>query len=216
VPVTSGKFLYNLMVENPECSAKQLINLAIERNTVTGQKFVKDIASKLTYPIIFPAAMTPARQGWEQDHFQALWLSIIAEKCTDHYMISGWEFSNGCAEEFTHSYQLKLGIPHNGNLIFFNTKESEEEAERRMKSIQIFDHNGKILTIKKGYAKIKKAVAWIEERKFEAPKLKNCLELLEWTGDKLEKGFFQHGSIKYLSEIKTRWEKAGWSPDMAV
>lgn len=191
VPITSGKFLYELKLRHPLMRKKAQINAAIEHNYRMGWDFVKDLQQRRDCPILYPADMVPVHQQWEQAHFQALWLSIIAEKCTEVHMSEGWEYSNGGSEEFTHVIQLQLGIPRHESLIFFNTKEKEETERERMRSIKTYDHQGNPLTLDDGIRAIEGSLSWIKNQGFEAKTLENCLQLLRWTDNMLSEGFYQ-------------------------
>lgn len=91
-------YFYLMQLDNPAVPQKELLKDAIERNYLTGWKFVEELKKRRNSPIIYPADLTPAHQQWEQDHFQALWLSIIAEFCSELHMSQGWEYSNGGCE----------------------------------------------------------------------------------------------------------------------
>jgi hypothetical protein len=191
VPITSGRVLYELKSAKPDALGLELINRAIHENYLMGWGFIESLTNRLDCPVIYPADLVPAHQEWEQVHFQALWLSIIAEKCTQLHMADGWEFSNGGCEEFTHAMQLRLGLPSHDRLIFFNTKEKESAERARMQSIAIYDHLGNPLTIEAGIEQIKASLSWIVGRHFTAPKIAHCLSLLKATQLRLEAGFYQ-------------------------
>lgn len=154
-PITSGK----LVIDNPHFSRDKIINM----NIINGYEFATSLNLE---NIIIPSELCPTNHyQWEQDHFQALWLSIIAEKCHGIYMNKNWEYSNGCAEELVHVFQLKLGIPKHKNLVFFNTKEQEADSLKRMKNMQVFDHNKKHLSIYNAIALLEKSSSLIKSEK---------------------------------------------------
>lgn len=193
VPVTSGRFLYELMLKRPFMSRENQIEAAIRHNYHIGWEFVQSLMKHLNYPITFPADLIPIHQHWEQAHFQALWLSIIGEQCTELRMSEGWEYSNGASEEFTHAIQLKLGLPKHSDLVFFNTKESEDKERERMRNIMIYDHLGNPISLNEGVVAIEKAISWLKEHALESKTktLENSVRLLNWTGDMLDKRFYQ-------------------------
>ena len=191
VPITSGMFLYNLKLNHPRITPGNQLKKAIEHNYWQGWKLVEQLQKRVTCPLLYPADLVPVHQEWEQAHFQALWLSIIAEKCTEMHMCEGWEYSNGGSEEFVHAMQLKLGIPRHRDLAFWNTKEGEAAGRERMRNIKIFNHEGTELTLDYGIRAIERSLAWIKENGFEAKKLELSLELLRWTESMLAKGFYQ-------------------------
>lgn len=183
VPITSGKFFYDLLLKGTPNALQEAIN----HNYMEGFKFVEELALWVDCPIIYPADLTPVHQEWEQQHFQALWLSIIAEKCSEVHMSKGWEFSNGGTEEFVHCFQLKLGVPKHSNLLFFNTKMDEAEELERMKNIKVYDHKGDELSMDDGIEKIQAAIVWLETNNLghKTTKLKNSLNVLEWTKESI-------------------------------
>ena len=106
IPITTGKFLYNLRLNRPLMCKDAQVKMAIEHNYRAGWDFVDILRERRNCPILYPADLIPAHQEWEQAHFQALWLSIIAEKCTELHMSEGWEYSNGGSEEFVHAFSF--------------------------------------------------------------------------------------------------------------
>lgn len=192
-PITSGRHLYELEGAEPFLSAAGRLQEAIWHNHREGLAFVEVLKGRLGCPILFPSDLIPIHQWWEQAHYQALWLSIIAEKCTQLHMNRGWEYSSGCCEEFTHVMQLRLGLPQDpdGQLIFFNTKEDEAAERERMRSIKVFDYHGRELTLDAGLEQIEVALEWIRSNGFEAPKLERCPELLKDTSTLIAEGYYQ-------------------------
>jgi len=172
-------------------SEEAQLEMVTSHNYYVAWKFLTALQQRINCPIIFPPDLTPAHQEWEQEHFQALWLSIIAEKCTELHLIDGWEFSNGCAEEFTHVMQLKLGLPRHDILAFYNTKEDEADERQRMKSILVYNQKGESISLHDGYFAISRAVGWLKKNRFSSERLEKCLENLRWTARMLADGFYQ-------------------------
>jgi len=191
IPITSGRFLYDLMLRRPLMRKEAQIKMAIEHNYRVGWDFVDILRVRVNYPILYPADLTPVHQEWEQAHFQALWLSIIAEKCTELHMSEGWEYSNGGSEEFVHVWQLKLGLPKHPGLLFFNTKETEESERERMKNLVVYSHQGEALSLNDGIEAMERSLTWLRERNFEAKTLENSLSLLHQTGEMIQQSFYQ-------------------------
>lgn len=176
-PITSGRVMY----DNSDYDMSKIISI----NVLNGLNFadaIKDIQN-----LIVPCELVPTdHYKWEQDHFQALWLSIIAEKCENVYMNNGWEYSNGCVEELVHSFQLRLGIPRHKELVFFNTKESEEESVERMKNIKVFDHNRNEITMSGALESISNAMEYIKTKNKSVYKLERAKSCLVKTIDNLK------------------------------
>lgn len=190
-PITTGKFFYKLKLQRPLIKKEKLLSIVGDHNYGTGWKFVEDVRRRRNCPILYPADLIPARQKWSQIHFQALWLSIIAEKCTEIHMSKDWEFSEGCCQEFTHVMQLRLGLPDDKNLFFFNTKEDEKEERERMRNINAYDHQGNLLSPDEGVEAIKNSSEWLKRHSIESQTLKNCLQLLHWTKKMINQGFYR-------------------------
>lgn len=192
VPITSGINLYLLQKAHPKKSLPELLKEVIFENYNEGFFLSEQVMQRRQCPVLYPADLIPAHQKWEQAHFQALWLTIIAEKCTEMHMTPKWEFSNGTAEELTHVFQLKLGIPKHPHIPFFNTKEKEDEARRRMKNIQVFDHTGKLISINNSVELVEKAISWIKQEGFDPKRLEECLKIMKWTEERLKEGYYEN------------------------
>ena len=193
VPITSGKFLYDLLLENPGMDRTQAIPTAIQHNYAAGYELTRELSrAGRPVPLLYPADLTPIHEQWEQVHFQALWLSLIAEKCTAVYMMDGWEYSNGGCEEFTHVMQLRLGLPKSTlELFFINTIGDEKQERQRMRSIGVLDQEGSPITLATGLNRVEQAYAWITGHGFQAPKIAHCIELLKITQSLADAGFYQ-------------------------
>jgi hypothetical protein len=168
-PITSGKVMY----EN-DYDIEKIIDI----NTIDGLKFANEL--KDIDNILLPVELIPTdHYKWEQEHFQALWLSIIAEKCKNVYMNDGWEYSNGCSEELVHTFQLRLGPPKHESLLFFNTKESEYESVERMKSIRIFDRKRNEIFPQEALEKLNVSTSVLNKRGVNCSKLERAKNYLE-------------------------------------
>jgi len=217
VPITSGRVLYDELnktlihpdskdfLTGPASSAekntrvprfKEIIKTVIATNYAEGNEFLRDLQKRVQKPILFPADLFPRGEKWSQDHFQALWTSIIGELCTEIHMSKNWEYSNGAVEEFTHVYQLQLGIPHgvfggNGGSPFFNTKQSEKENRERMRNFKAYDHQGNNLSLEEGVKVVNTAITQIKTEGFNTHRLESARDLLIVTGEMIENGFYQ-------------------------
>jgi hypothetical protein len=192
MPITSGKTLYDLIQEHPRIRTSDLCEKAFDQNYCRSVEFLDELKRTKALPVILPAEMTPARQHWEQPVFMALWLSIIAEQCTEVYMAEDWQYSNGACEEFTHVMQLRLGIPRHKDLLFFRTGSGTEDTQReRMRRIAVYDRSYSPISIEQGIKAIEKAARWVKSRGFGQGRLEKCVELLYWTREKIAEGFYQ-------------------------
>jgi hypothetical protein len=200
-PITSSKAFYERLwlklgnfpwsQETRKKVEKEIREDLMDDNYVVGYDFEQKLEKRIGYPIIFPADLIPARQEWEQVHFQALWLSIISEKATEVHMNKGWEYSNGCCEEFVHAMQLRLGLPEGSGLFFYNTKETEENNRERMRNIRTHDFQGRNISIDGGLRAMEKSSKWIKTTGSKAEKIDRCRKLLAETGELIEQGFYQ-------------------------
>ena len=191
VPITSGELYYERIINNPFVEKDAVTKQVIPLNYEAGHSLVQDVVRRRGCPVVYPADLIPVHQQWEQADFQALWLSIIGEMVTEVHMSRGWACSNGCAEEFASVMQLRLGVPKHHDLIFFNTKGREEDERLRMRSIQVFDHRGKVITLEEGREAISKSVVWLEGHGIPYGRLLHCVTALDITKTMLRDGFYQ-------------------------
>lgn len=176
-PVTSGKWLYD---QNREVPFDELINY----NYLKGLEFLEELSD--INNLLLPSDLTPNFNfKWNQDHFQALWLTIIAEKAENVYMNDGWEYSNGCTEELVHTFQLRLNLPRHKDILFFNTKEKESDSIERMKNIKIFDRNRNEISIDQAIESLSKSIPYIQSKNHSVDKLITAKDCLEKTRDYL-------------------------------
>lgn len=190
VPVTTGRVYYDVLREHPNIERGELMSRVISTNYEHGWELVEHLVQCKACPILYPADLTPLHQDWEQKHFQALWLNIIAELCTEVHLCDGWNFSSGSVEEFTHVMQLRLGLPRDSHIVFYNTKSNEEDERERMRSIAVYDHEGNPVSIEQGIALVNVAIEELNDD-FPTERLQRGLELLERTQAMLASGFYQ-------------------------
>jgi hypothetical protein len=193
VPITSGLYYYEQKLAHPEMDKGLLMSYVMDHNYHLGWSQVKKVSESRRCSVLYPADLIPARQKWQQADFQALWLSIIAEFCTELHMCKGWKFSNGGIEELIHTFQLRLGEPKSGSLDspFYNTKGNHEQELKRMQNIAIFDSNGQPITMDRAAMEIEEASAWLRIHGFPTDHHEKTLEILLWTRDMVKKGFYQ-------------------------
>lgn len=98
MPFSSGKRLYDRILQTGEDS-RGLRDSVIKENYQYTLEFVSVLRKNLPYPVVFPGNFMPIDLQWEQKHFMALWLGIIAERVSELRMMPDWEFSNGCSED---------------------------------------------------------------------------------------------------------------------
>ena len=167
--------------------------MVMDHNYHEGWGLVEKVIERRRCNALYPADLVPARQKWQQEDFQALWLSIIAEMCTELHMCAGWNFSNGGIEELIHVFQLKLGLPQHKGFVFYNTKGGEAIERDRMRSIAVFDDQGNPITIADTIREVEQATSWLKRQRLPFPTAHHtsCLKTLLWTQKKIQEGFYQ-------------------------
>lgn len=192
-PITSGAIFYQLQLEQPNINKKDLMKTVMDHNFNAGWHLVDKVAARRKCNVLYPAELAPARQKWKQEDFQALWLSIIGEICTEVHMCTGWNLSNGGIEELIHVFQLRLGLPKHEDFIFYNTKSDEAVERDRMRTIALFDDKGNPITIDDAICEIEKAKIWLRRHHslFSVEHHDNCLKTLLWTREKIKQDFYQ-------------------------
>lgn len=178
-PVSSGKELYERLVGcRPEDVAEIKKEFMFDNHS-RSLRFLADLESRASVPILYPGNYEPAWQKWEQPHFQALWLDIIAEKVTEMHVADDWEYSTGASEEFTHAFQLRLGLPESRERVY----------ERRVEGqIDIYDSAGNELDISDGLMRMGAAIKYIKGLGFDAKRLVHCKNVLVKTQRLIEQG----------------------------
>lgn len=207
-PITSGKQLYIMMQERGlKEHDKKVMADNIKINEEKGIEKIHDMMKYIDIPIIYPGAFFPVNgydsySKWETPQFMALWLTLIGENATALFMNDDWEYSNGCAEEFTHAVQMKLGYPTHPNILFSNPIESIAFDSRRqisrLEKIKIYEAklvpggiisnhdaaknlDGTIISAQEGMEKISNAIKDIRQMGFNPTNLEETLRILEKT-----------------------------------
>lgn len=192
VPITSGQRFYEMKIEHPGMEMKELMTQVMWHNYQMGNDQVGKVIERRRCPTLYPADLVPARQKWRQEDFQALWLTIIAEFCTEVHLSPGWGLSNGGIEEAIHVFQLRLGLPKPlAQSPFYNTKGEEERERDRMRRISLFDQNGEAVSADDLYKAIEECAKWLEVRGFSTDHHKKCLFTLSWTQKKMKQFLYQ-------------------------
>jgi hypothetical protein len=58
------------------------------------------------YPLIDPSAFD--RQGWSQETYRSFWAAVIRRYARLVIFLDGWQYSNGCANEFLTAVRTRL------------------------------------------------------------------------------------------------------------
>lgn len=123
VPITSGPRLYEFMEKygyETQAEAKkdraQFLKEVIEPNMHHGIEGSEMWVEKLHGAVIAPAEfdgrlyrLWGTSVHWDADDFMGMWVPLIDEKVTNMVMLDGWEYSNGCGEEYLQAVLMQMG-----------------------------------------------------------------------------------------------------------
>jgi hypothetical protein len=105
-PVTTGQRMWRVFRRNGVQTLAQLKEIdsnivrsqIVEPNVREGTAFAKRLRVIVGSTVISPADFTA--NGWTQGHYMAYWERMLIECVHVVCLKRGWQFSNGCAEEF--------------------------------------------------------------------------------------------------------------------
>jgi hypothetical protein len=133
VPITSGPQLYQFMDTHgfrSQDEAKQdralFLRDVIEPNMARGVAGAKAWAEKggaVVAPAEFDGALYRAYGTgvhWGPNDFMGMWVPLIDEKITNMAMMKGWEYSNGCGEEYLQAVLMQMGRRERSNITIVN------------------------------------------------------------------------------------------------
>ncbi len=122
VPITSGPELYAFMdrhgfrsQEEAKLDRALFLREVIEPNMARGVKGAEAWAQKggaVIAPAEFDGALYRAYGTgvhWGPNDFMGMWVPLIDEKITNMAMMKGWEYSNGCGEEYLQAVLMQMG-----------------------------------------------------------------------------------------------------------
>jgi hypothetical protein len=123
VPITSGPQLYSFMDKHgfktqDEAKKDRPMFLAevIEPNMARGvagaQRWAEKDGTAVIAPAEFDGALYRAWGAgvhWGANDFMGMWVPLIDEKVTNMAMLKGWEYSNGCGEEYLSAVLMQMG-----------------------------------------------------------------------------------------------------------
>lgn len=105
-PITTGPRMYAAFLAEKVTSADELKKAnpslareVFEANIRDGEFFAAALRETKKYDyVICPS--TFFSKGWTQEHYMSLWDQVIERFATAIHFFEGWQFSNGCVEEF--------------------------------------------------------------------------------------------------------------------
>ncbi len=136
VPITSGPRLYQFMekygvatLAEAKKDHEKFLHEVIEPNMADGVKQSDYWAEKLPGTVIAPAEFDGrlyrqwGKVNWGADDFMGMWVPLIDEKVTNMAMLNGWEYSNGCGEEYLQATLMQMGRRPRSNITITDAEE---------------------------------------------------------------------------------------------
>jgi len=136
VPITSGPRLYAFMDQHgfktmQEAKADHALFLreVIEPNMAKGVEGSEVWRNKLHGTVIAPAEFDGrlyrqwGKVHWGADDFMGMWVPLIDEKVTNMAMLDGWQYSNGCGEEYLQAVLMQMGRRPRSNITIMDAEE---------------------------------------------------------------------------------------------
>jgi hypothetical protein len=75
-------------------------------NCADAAQRIAKLRKTVHYPLIDPSAFD--RQGWSQETYRSFWATVIRRYARLVIFLNGWQYSNGCANEFWTAKKAKL------------------------------------------------------------------------------------------------------------
>lgn len=121
--ITSGRRYYDVLeakgVKSLDELAKQdpdaIYRDIIQPNIAYGVDLAKTISQKTSLPVIAPAIFEAKKQRWREEEYMFMWYRMLEEKAQEIYMMEGWQYSNGCSQEFVRAMEMKHGFVNSRN-----------------------------------------------------------------------------------------------------
>lgn len=118
-PITGGKRLYDALEYFHLKTAEDLrfINqfgsAVLAPNLAAGREHADELRKNFPGPIITPGLFFA--QGWLQEHYMSMWRQVIERHVSTVAFAPDWEYSPGCAEEFSIAMHNGLGYMIDGD-----------------------------------------------------------------------------------------------------
>lgn len=136
VPITSGPRLYQFLekyniptLAEAKKDHERFLAEVIEPNMADGVKQSGYWSEKLKGCVIAPAEFDGklyrswGKVHWNADDFMGMWVPLIDEKITNMAMLNGWEYSNGCGEEYLQATLMQMGRRPRSNITIHDAEE---------------------------------------------------------------------------------------------
>ncbi|MER9851851.1 hypothetical protein NKJ55_32035 [Mesorhizobium sp. M0106] len=111
-PITTGPRFLEWFVKSKSLEGadfqKELKAFVVEPNSRDIKDTATQLRAELNEPILEPASLYIP--GWNQRQYLDLWSTVIDRFVKRLVVMSGWQYSVGCATELTHAFELGLPI----------------------------------------------------------------------------------------------------------
>jgi hypothetical protein len=159
--LTTGRRAYELVRQHGAESVHHLRellgedphrSLILDRNCEEASAFARRLRAELGAEVM---VITPApfmAPGWSQAEYLHFWETLIRTRVRAVYFNEAWEYSNGCTFEFAVACEA---------------------------GVETFDAAGRPLPLERGIERVEAAIADLEARGLEVPRLRLHLERLQ-------------------------------------
>jgi len=173
MPITTGKLYYEVLDKMGSVLTKdQVYDQIIRPNGERGLDFAQSIEGLPTFPVVAPAIFEAKQMRWTEREYMYLWYRILEEKAREIWMSPGWQYSNGCSEEFTRAMKIQWDFVR-----------LDPTTEDEPLPIRAYDALGNELNIYDGTKLVFEAIVDLKDRGHDCPKLIECLhELVNYAG----------------------------------
>ena len=148
-PITTGQRMYEVFKSVGVSSQDELkkkdpalfYKEVMELNIRAGEEFAQHIrllqkseATKQYTGVICPA--TFFAKGWTQEHYMSFWERIIETFVDAIHFNNGWQYSNGCVEEYLIGLKTHKRLYQGNTLATLEPKEALERIKQAIEDIQ--------------------------------------------------------------------------------
>lgn len=137
VPITSGPRLYEFMdrhgfktMAEARADHDLFLHEVIEPNMAKGVERSDFWAQQLHGAVVAPAEFDGrlyrqwGKVNWNADDFMGMWIPLIDEKITNMAMLDGWNYSNGCGEEYLQAVLMQMGRRPRSNITIMDAEDN--------------------------------------------------------------------------------------------
>lgn len=192
-PITTGVLFYEVLERYQVKTLEELTAIGshilfeeiIRPNTGSGIILGDHLAKIWRLPIIVPAVFEAKSQRWTQDDYMYIWYQVIKEMVGHTIMRDGWQYGNGCIEEFVHSIETQFRLlltsqvaddfPQYVPVDLFPDRFADQKIEFPEETMKITDQRGFGIAIDQGIVQITEAIIDLSRRGFRVKQLLSSL-----------------------------------------